>query len=79
MIDGEKRRDAASSYLAKQWGLSYSTTTLANMAMKGTGPVYRLRGRYAFYRQEDLDAWAMPRIGGLKRRASDNGVGAHVA
>jgi hypothetical protein len=79
MINGEFKRDAASAYLAEHWGLSYTAPTLANMARKGTGPIYRLRGRYAYYRQEDLDAWARPRIGGLKRRASDAGTEAQVA
>lgn len=77
MINGEMRRDAASTYLAEHWGLSYTAPTLANMARRGTGPVYRLRGRYAYYAQSSLDDWARPRIGGLKRRASDHGAEAH--
>jgi hypothetical protein len=79
MINGEKRRDAASAYLAAHWGLSYTAPTLANMARKGTGPIYRLRGRYTYYTKEDLDAWARPRIGSLKRKASDGRAEAHVA
>lgn len=70
MIIGERRRPGASVYLAERWGLQYSPTTLANMARKGTGPVYRLRGKYAVYAEADLNAWAQLRIGGLKCRAS---------
>jgi hypothetical protein len=71
MITGERSRPAASEYLAQKWGLQYTPATLANMAAKGTGPVYRLRGRYARYRDQDLDAWARPRISGLRSKASD--------
>jgi hypothetical protein len=71
MIIGERRRPGASAYLAERWGLQYSPTTLANMARKGTGPVYRLRGKFAVYVEADLDSWAQLRISGLKRRASD--------
>jgi hypothetical protein len=70
MIIGERRRPGASAYLAERWGLQYSPTTLANMARKGTGPVYRLRGKCAVYVEADLDAWAQLRIGALKRSAS---------
>jgi hypothetical protein len=48
------------------------------MARKGTGPVYRPRGKFAVYAEADIDAWAQLRIGALKRRASDV-VEAHAA
>jgi hypothetical protein len=71
MIVGERRRPGASAYLAERWGLQYSPTTLANMARKGTGPVYRLRGKFAVYAETDLDVWAQLRISGLRRKASE--------
>jgi hypothetical protein len=64
--------------LAERWGLRYSPTTLANMARKGTGPVYRLRGKFAVYKETDLDAWGQLRIGGLRRKASE-GIAAQAA
>jgi hypothetical protein len=75
MIIGERRRAEASTYLKERWGLQYAPSTLANMAMaqKGTGPAYRLRGKFAVYAEADLDAWAQPRITGLKRKASEAG------
>ena len=78
MIDGEMRRREASAYLRTTWGLSCAPSTLATMARDGTGPIYRLRGKYAFYTQQSLDEWARPRIGGLKRRASGGRSEAHV-
>jgi hypothetical protein len=78
MIIGERRRPGASAYLAERWGLQYSPTTLANMARKGTGPVYRLRGKYAVYEEASLDAWAQLRISGLRRKASE-AAAAHAA
>ena len=71
MITGERRRPEASLYLAQRWGLQYTPSTLANMALKGTGPLYRLRGRYACYADANLDAWAQLRISGLKSKASE--------
>jgi hypothetical protein len=71
MINGERRRAEASTYLLEKWGLSYTPATLANMARKGTGPTYRLRGNLAYYPNEGLDAWAEPRVTGLKTKASD--------
>jgi hypothetical protein len=43
---------------------------MANYAVTGEGPVYRLVGKYAVYADEDLDDWAQSRITGPRRKAS---------
>jgi hypothetical protein len=43
---------------------------MANYAVTGEGPVYRLVGKYAVYADEDLDSWAQSRITGPRRKAS---------
>ena len=79
MIIGERRRPEASAYLAERWGLQYSPTTLANMARKGTGPVYRLRGKVCgLYGGQILDTWAQLRISGLRRKASSDADAAEI-
>ena len=67
---GLSRRDASQRLLTVH-GLSYTETTLANMATDGDGPIYRIiRGR-ALYMPADIDAWAVSRIGRPVRRAAD--------
>jgi hypothetical protein len=43
---------------------------MANLAVTGAGPVYRLVGKYAVYADEDLDCWARSRITSPRRKAS---------
>ena len=73
----EMRRAEASDYLWTRWHLRYVPTTLGRLAVSGKGPVYHLRGRFAFYREEHLDAWAQSKISGPKRKAAE-GVEARV-
>jgi hypothetical protein len=68
---GRCRRSSASEYLQQRWGLYFTADTLANLAVSGEGPVYRLAGRYAVYADEDLDQWARTRISGPMRKASE--------
>ena len=74
----ERRRHEATRYLWERWRLSYAPTTLARFASLGKGPVYRKRGPFAFYREEDLDAWALTKIDNPRRKASGP-TGAHAA
>jgi hypothetical protein len=71
MIIQSRRRPAASQYLQDKWGLTYAPTTLANLAVSGDGPLYRLAGRHAVYADPDLDAWAQSRISGPMRKSSE--------
>jgi hypothetical protein len=63
----DRNRIQASEYLRQHWQLSYMPNTLARMASNGRGPDYHHRGRFAFYAQSDLDAWAQTKIT-LKRK-----------
>lgn len=65
------RRASAAKYLRDRWGLPCSAGTLANLAVSGTGPVYRLAGRFPVYAQNDLDAWAQKRLGKPRRSTSE--------
>ena len=73
----ERNRKEASEYLAKRWQLSFAPNTLARMASAGRGPVYHYRGRFAFYAQAELDAWARTKITAPRhktRRISQDGA-----
>jgi hypothetical protein len=70
MTDHLRRRALAAQYLRDRWGLPCSTGTLANLAVSGTGPLYRLAGRFPVYAQEDLDAWAQERLSEPRRSAA---------
>jgi hypothetical protein len=56
-----RRRDAA-AYLRAKYGFG-ANKTLAKLASVGGGPRFRMVGRFPVYAPEDLDAWAMARIG----------------
>jgi hypothetical protein len=73
---GKRRRSGASQYLQQQWGLHYTSATLANLAVRGEGPVYCLAGPYAVYGDDDLDEWARSRISGPMQKASQAQCGA---
>jgi hypothetical protein len=64
----DRNRKEASEYLRKRWQLSFVPNTLARMAATGQGPVYYYRGRFAFYAQAELDAWARTKISAPKRK-----------
>ena len=54
------RRDCAAAYLQKRYG-AYTAKTLAKLACKGGGPVFRKMGPYPVYTASDLDQWAQSR------------------
>jgi hypothetical protein len=58
----DRTRKEASEYLLARWRLSYAPNTLARMATTERGPPYHHRGRFAFYAEADLDAWAQTMI-----------------
>jgi hypothetical protein len=66
-----RRRQAVPDYLRQRWGIHVTSATMANYAVTGEGPVYRLVGKYAVYADEDLDSWAQSRITSPRRKASD--------
>lgn len=64
------RRKDAGAYLKNTYGFG-SEKTLAKLATIGGGPVYRKASNAALYRREDLDAWALAKIGEPQASTSD--------
>ena len=65
------RRAEAASYVSDRYGFPCSRQWLAKLAVVGGGPVFRKAGRYPIYQPEDLDRWAVARIGPAQRSTSD--------
>ena len=66
-----KGRADAASYVQERYGFSCSRQWLAKLAVVGGGPVFRKAGRTPIYAPDDLDAWAVARIGAPLRSTSD--------
>lgn len=64
------RREQAANYLFERYGFG-ARSSLAKWACDGSGPKFRLLGRYPVYMPDDLDAWAMSRLSSLQRSTSD--------
>ena len=67
-----RRRHSAAQYLHDHWGIPCSPGTLANLAVSGTGPIYRLAGRFPVYAECDLDAWAEGRMSAPRRSKQES-------
>jgi hypothetical protein len=65
------RRAQAATYIKSRWGIPCSHAYLHKLASIGGGPEFRRAGRWPLYREADLDAWALSRITGPLRKASD--------
>ena len=65
------RRAQAATYVEATYGFPCSRQWLAKLAVIGGGPVYRKAGRTPIYAPEDLDVWALARIGAPQRSTSD--------
>ena len=63
-----RRKDAA-EYLRAKFGVG-SPATLAKLAVLGGGPTFRKNGRIPVYLAEDLDAWALSKIGAPQKSTS---------
>ena len=64
------RRKAAGEYLKSKYGFG-SERTLAKLACIGGGPIFQKAANAAIYKPEDLDAWALAKIGAPQRSTSD--------
>jgi hypothetical protein len=64
------RRFAAGEYLQKTYGFC-SAKSLAKLSTTGGGPIYRKAGVAVLYAKDDLDAWALSKIGGPQSSTSD--------
>lgn len=56
------RCKAAAEYLKSKYGFG-AFRTLAKLATIGGGPKFRMTGRFPVYAFEDLDTWALGRMG----------------
>lgn len=65
------RRKAAGEYLKSRYGFG-SEKTLAKLATIGGGPLFHKAANAALYKPDDLDAWALAKIGKAQRSTSDN-------
>ena len=64
------RRKAAGEYLKAKFGFG-SEKTLAKLATLGGGPIFHKAANAAIYKPEDLDAWALSKIGAPQKSTSD--------
>jgi hypothetical protein len=73
------RRDAAAAYVRQHHDINCTAGYLAKLASTGGGPpFYRVGGRVE-YDPTDLDRWALSRISGPLRKASDKPDAAQAA
>jgi hypothetical protein len=68
-VEFMRRRDAA-EYLLGKYGFG-AERTLAKGAVTGDSPIFRKAGRVVLYRREDLDDWALSKIGAPQKSSSD--------
>jgi hypothetical protein len=66
------RRADAARYIRETYGIPCVATTLAKYACSiGTGPVFRKAGKFPIYARDDLDSWALNRLGEPMRSTSE--------
>jgi len=65
-------RKLASEYLREVYGIRLGPSTLAKMAVTGTGPAYFKDGPFVLHdRKEHLDVYAVQRLGKSRTSTSD--------
>jgi hypothetical protein len=65
------RRWEASEYLEIAHGIRVAPATLAKLASVGGGPAFQRIGRTPLYPREELDRWALQRLGRLIHSTSE--------
>lgn len=65
------RRWEASEYLKLAHGIRLAPATLAKMACIGGGPAFHKYRRTPLYPRDELDRWAIERLGPLRSGTSD--------
>jgi hypothetical protein len=66
------RRREAAAYLTSKYGFG-AERTLGKGVVTGDTPLYRKAGRIVLYTREDLDRWALSKIGPEQKSTSDRG------
>jgi hypothetical protein len=69
------RRYEASGYLKRRHGIECAPATLAKLACIGGGPAFYRAGRRPLYPLDELDKWAIARLGNLVRHTSQGRCG----
>lgn len=64
-------RRTASQYLRAEHGVRLSPSSLAKLAVTGGGPPFRKDGPYVVHDRDDLDAFAVRRLGKARTSTSD--------
>lgn len=67
------RRPEASEYLELAHGLTIAPATLAKLVSVGGGPGFQKAGRSPLYPKDELDRWAVERLGKILRNSSGMG------
>ena len=57
------RHAEAARYIREAHGIPCAPATLAKYACLGGGPPFRKAGKFPIYVRDDLDAWALQRLG----------------
>jgi hypothetical protein len=65
------RSDEASVYLAAVHGLTVAMRTLDKYRSVGGGPRFQKFNRSALYHRDDLDTWALEKLGETKASTSE--------
>jgi hypothetical protein len=65
------RSDEASDYLEYAHGLTVATRTLDKYRSVGGGPEFQKFNRSVFYHRNELDAWALGKLGKPLRNTSE--------
>lgn len=65
------RSDEASTYLAIRHGLTVAMRTLDKYRSVGGGPRFQKFNRSALYHRDDLDTWALEKLGETKASTSE--------
>jgi len=67
------RGGEAQQYLEIVHGVPVSVSTLAKLRSIGGGPRFEKFGHTPLYPREELDAWAIAKLGNLRASTSDEG------
>jgi hypothetical protein len=65
------RRAEAAAYIRDRYNLPCEASSLRTLACRGTGPSYRVGGRFPLYDLADLDAWAQSKLSPKVRSTSE--------
>ncbi|MHA6641318.1 hypothetical protein [Mesorhizobium sp. A623] len=65
------RRKEVPAYMKDKYGIPIAVATLNKLASIGGGPLMTYAGRIPLYHLDDLDAWALERLGKPVRSTAD--------